>query len=71
MTSIIHTTKWTCDRDGNWRRVPVILAKFGSGYVEALPAAPTPSDPEMRPVNIDRLIEATRAKSLLTEESEK
>lgn len=29
------------------------------------PAAPTPSDPEMRPVNIDRLIARTHATKAL------
>lgn len=69
MTSIIHTTKWTCDREGNWRRVPAILAKCGNGYVEALPAAPEPSDPSFNRVDVSALIEATRAKSLLKEDS--
>lgn len=48
---------------------PVMLAQVRPDAFPAIrPAAPTPSDPEMRPVNIDRLIEAMRAKSLLTEE---
>lgn len=33
-----------------------------------MPAAPTPSHPQMKPVNVSRLIETNQAKSLLREE---
>lgn len=49
---------------------PVMLRQVRPDASPAIrPAAPTTSDPEMRPVNIDRLIEATRARSLLKEAS--
>lgn len=61
----------------SWKHVPTepewdetMLAQVRPDAFPAIrPAAPEPSDPEMRPVNIDRLIEATRARSLLKEAS--
>lgn len=48
---------------------PVMLAQVRPDAFPAIrPASPTPSDPELRPIRVDRLIEETRAKSLLGEE---
>lgn len=45
---------------------PVMLAQVRPDAFPAIrPAAPTPSDPEMRPVNIDRLIARTHATKAL------
>lgn len=63
---MIHTTKWTCNRDGNWRRVPAILAKCGNGYVEALPAAPKSSDPSFKRVDVSALIARTHTTKALS-----
>jgi len=55
----MNTLKWTCDRDGNWRQVPVKLTRSGTGYLETRvqtdvisPTLPA-DDPE-----IDRLLTA-------------
>lgn len=34
MTALL-TTKWTCDRAGNWHQVPMILTRTSTGFTEA------------------------------------
>jgi hypothetical protein len=40
MTSIL-TKKYTCDDQGNWIEVPIVLTRVGQGWVES---SPSPSD---------------------------
>ena len=30
------TLKWTCDAQGNWRQVEVVLVRQGNGWVEQI-----------------------------------
>ena len=38
------TMKWTCDEQGNWRRVPMILTKTEQGWSDT--PALTPRTPQ-------------------------
>lgn len=53
----ILTTKHTCDNNGNWSEVAVLLTRVGQGWAETF--VPSPSDPRTawapKPVKVEKV----------------